>query len=100
KRTEVSQQLHPEADPGCRLDVDRFTVQQVRPILPLLHRFKSSLRQNWVATDDCKVSDPSFLIDGESKNHIAYQVLLFGFNWVFWPYCFDNAVPCNIGRDP
>jgi hypothetical protein len=54
--------------------------------LPLLHGFDSSLRQNWVASDDCKVSDLALLIDDDSKNHVSDQVLLFGFNGLLWPF--------------
>ena len=69
-----------------RFHVNRFTVQVIGLVTPLLHRLESGLCQHWGSTDDLQILNRAILADYRLKNHRSLDARLARKRRIGWSY--------------
>src|SRR5579872_6473256 len=71
---------------NLRLDFDRFAIQNVRLVLPLLYRFDGCRRQHGMATDQTQILDSPIFADLGLQQHTPLDACLASQRWIIRLY--------------
>src|SRR5438132_1365273 len=63
---------------NLRVDFHRLTVEQIGPVLPLLHSFDRSRSQHRMPADELQVFDVALFADLRLENHYSLNASLAG----------------------
>ena len=87
-----------EVNRDLSLNLDRFAVQIVRAIAPLLDSFEGSLNQQWMAAKNLKIFDLAFAIDYSMQQHGSLNSSLLG-KWRIFRLYSLNETALHAVRD-
>src|SRR5581483_6409229 len=87
-----------EVDGNLRVDLDRFAIEEVGFVPPLLHGFDGGLRQHRVATHQPEVLNGAVLADYGLQNHSTLDASCTRQRWIGRSYLVDQQTFRNALR--